>query len=36
LEDGGAAEYIKVVCVGMVFVEEGVAIGLMGELVAEE
>ena len=36
LEDGGAAEDIEVVRVGMVFVEEGVAIGLMGELVVEE
>jgi len=36
LEDGGAAEDIEVVRVGVVFVEKVVAIGLMGELVAEE
>ena len=36
LEDGGAAEDIEVVRVGVVFVEEGVSIGLMGELVVEE
>ncbi len=33
LEDGGAAEDIEVVRIGMVFVIEFVAIGLMGELV---
>ena len=36
LEDGGAAEDIEVIRVGVVFVEEGLAIGLMGELVVEE
>ena len=35
LEDGGTAEDIEVVCVGVVFVEELVTIGLMGELVVE-
>ena len=36
LEDGGAAEDIEVISVGVVFVKELVAIGLMGELVVEE
>ncbi len=35
LEDGGAAEDIEVVRVGVVFVVEWAAIGLMGELVVE-
>ncbi len=36
LEDGGAAEDVEVVRGGVVFVEELVAIWLMGELVVEE